>query len=133
MVSTQVAGRTSNPPCETSPALAEQCGYSAARSSDLMSTSFLLSNMTPQRHGLNAGRWENLESAVRDLARSRGTVWIFSGPIFRSDEHFVSPLEYDSTTAWSQRRSLGEPRIRRARPRPLSRNSVDIQRPDLPI
>lgn len=52
------------------------------RSKKAMSTSFLLSNMAPQRHGLNAGRWEGLESAVRDLARSRGTVWLFTGPIF---------------------------------------------------
>ena len=47
-----------------------------------MSTSFLLTNMAPQRHGLNAGRWAGLESAVRDLARSRGTVWLFTGSIF---------------------------------------------------
>jgi endonuclease G len=52
------------------------------RSVEAMKASFVLTNSVPQRHGVNGGKWAQLEGAVHDLASTHGTVWIFSGPVF---------------------------------------------------
>jgi endonuclease G, mitochondrial len=52
------------------------------RSTEAMSTTFLLSNMAPQTPGLNRNRWKQLENAVRRVVKSQGSVWLFSGSIF---------------------------------------------------
>jgi len=52
------------------------------RSIQAMSTTFLLSNMAPQRPGLNRNRWKQLENAGRRVAKSQGSVWLFTGSIF---------------------------------------------------
>jgi endonuclease G len=52
------------------------------RSVEAMKATFVMTNIVPQKHGVNAGEWEQLESAVRALASTRGTVWVFSGPLF---------------------------------------------------
>ena len=52
-----------------------------------MSESFLLSNMVPQvGPGNNRGIWKKLEEQVRKWAISRGSVYIFTGPIYAKDE-----------------------------------------------
>jgi endonuclease G len=56
------------------------------RSKKAMSTSFLLSNMVPQRPKLNRNRWRGLESAVRQLAKTRGTAWIVTGPVYAGNK-----------------------------------------------
>ncbi len=44
---------------------------------------FLLSNIAPQRHKLNAGLWANLEARVADNYTGRfGQVWVITGPVF---------------------------------------------------
>ena len=44
---------------------------------------FLLSNIVPQRHKLNAGLWANLEARVADNYSGRfGQVWVITGPVF---------------------------------------------------
>ena len=43
------------------------------------STTFLMTNMAPQTHALNAGPWEKLESYSRSLARRNTTVYIIAG------------------------------------------------------
>jgi len=50
-----------------------------------------LSNITPQMAALNQGPWENLESRVRGLARSRGEtgVFVMTGPLY---ERAMAPL-----------------------------------------
>ena len=54
---------------------------------------FLMSNIIPQRHGLNAGLWKSLEQKIAGNYPGRfGEVWVIAGPIF-SDHH-----------AWLQRR-----------------------------
>jgi endonuclease G len=45
---------------------------------------FLLSNVAPQRQALNAGRWRQLENAVRRIAAGSDAVYVFTGPIFDS-------------------------------------------------
>ncbi len=47
-----------------------------------MSTTFLLTNMAPQRPNLNRRIWEQLEGDVRELAHNHGSIWIITGPLF---------------------------------------------------
>lgn len=47
-----------------------------------MSESFLMSNITPQKPGLNRRKWAQLERIVRNWAIENSTLLISSGPIF---------------------------------------------------
>jgi endonuclease G, mitochondrial len=40
---------------------------------------FLMTNITPQQHGMNAGPWEGLESYSRDLAQQGNELYIYCG------------------------------------------------------
>jgi endonuclease G len=53
------------------------------RSLNAMSSTFLLSNMSPQHTSLNSGKWSQLEANVRDVARHFDTCWIYTGTVFR--------------------------------------------------
>ena len=50
-------------------------------SSIAMNESFLMSNMCPQNHELNTGKWNDLEIACRRWANRYGEVYIVCGPI----------------------------------------------------
>lgn len=52
------------------------------RSVEAMKATFVLSNAVPQRHGVNGGKWAQVEKSVHNLPPVHGTAWIFSGPIF---------------------------------------------------
>jgi hypothetical protein len=56
------------------------------RSVAAIKATFVLTNAVPQKHGVNGGKWAQLEKAVHDLAATEGTVWIFSGPVFVGSE-----------------------------------------------
>ncbi len=44
---------------------------------------FLMSNITPQKHGLNAGPWKALEQKIATNYPGRfGEVWVIAGPVF---------------------------------------------------
>lgn len=44
---------------------------------------FLMSNITPQRHALNAGLWRELEQKIATSYPARyGEVWVLVGPVF---------------------------------------------------
>ncbi len=43
------------------------------------STTFLMTNMAPQTHDMNAGPWEKLESYSRSMARRNVTLYIIAG------------------------------------------------------
>lgn len=44
---------------------------------------FLMSNIIPQRHGLNAGLWKQLEQKAATSYPARcGEVWVVAGPVF---------------------------------------------------
>ncbi|MBK2124833.1 DNA/RNA non-specific endonuclease [Fangia hongkongensis] len=45
--------------------------------------SFLLSNMSPQKAGLNRQGWSKLESFVRFWAKSKGELYVYTGVIFK--------------------------------------------------
>ena len=49
---------------------------------DVMSESFYMSNMSPQKPECNRGIWVDLESQVRDFARREKEVFIVTGPVF---------------------------------------------------
>lgn len=54
---------------------------------------FLMSNIIPQKHGLNAGLWKQLEQKIAGNYPGRfGDVWVIAGPVF-TGKH-----------AWLQRR-----------------------------
>ena len=48
---------------------------------------FLMSNMTPQAHGMNAGPWEQLESYSRDLTGQWNELFIVCGHGFSAPTH----------------------------------------------
>jgi endonuclease G len=56
------------------------------RSVEAMKSTFVLSNAVPQRHGVNGGKWAQLEAAVHALAAADGTVWVVSGPVFAGNK-----------------------------------------------
>ena len=61
------------------------------RSENVMSESFVLSNMAPQvGAGFNRGIWRSLESAVRGWVQQRGTLTVITGPIFDVDNSRVT-------------------------------------------
>jgi len=45
-------------------------------------TTFFLTNFLPQKHGLNAGPWEDLENELRDSVRTGREAYIIAGGIF---------------------------------------------------
>jgi endonuclease G, mitochondrial len=45
---------------------------------------FLMTNITPQAHGMNAGPWEQLESYCRELAKQGNELYIICGHGFSS-------------------------------------------------
>jgi endonuclease G len=55
-------------------------------SQEAMDESFLLSNMIPQSGPNNQQIWANLEAHVRDWAIARGTLYIYTGPIYYDDK-----------------------------------------------
>lgn len=52
-----------------------------------MIQSFLMTNVCPQTHALNAGLWNSLETQCRNWARKYGSVYVVSGPIFTRGSH----------------------------------------------
>lgn len=49
-----------------------------------MSESFLLTNMIPQYPSNNRGIWQELEKYTRRLSKTRGEIFVFTGPIFEN-------------------------------------------------
>lgn len=49
--------------------------------------SFLMTNICPQLHALNAGDWNDLEMKCRDWARHYGDVYIVCGPLLSKQRH----------------------------------------------
>lgn len=44
---------------------------------------FLMSNIIPQKHGLNAGMWKQLEQKIAGNYPGRfGKIWVIAGPVF---------------------------------------------------
>ncbi len=50
-----------------------------------MTETFLYSNAAPQDSGMNRGIWSALEGKIRRWAKSRGELYIYTGPIYEGD------------------------------------------------
>jgi endonuclease G len=63
--------------------LAPNYAISVCHGEEAQRETFLLSNIVPQRHALNAGLWKDMEQRImkRYVARY-GTVWVQVGPVF---------------------------------------------------
>jgi endonuclease G len=60
-------------------AIATRYGEAAQRET------FLMSNIVPQRHGLNAGLWKQMEMRAATSYPARfGEIWVLVGPIFKA-------------------------------------------------
>lgn len=55
-------------------------------STQAMLESFMMTNICPQSHDLNAGDWNELEELCRDWAHDYGDLYICCGPIFDSKQ-----------------------------------------------
>ena len=53
-------------------------------SQDAQDRTFLMSNMSPQTHSFNAGKWKQLEEKVRQLAKENDSIIVIAGPILDS-------------------------------------------------
>lgn len=49
-------------------------------SKEVMSESFFMSNMSPQKPDLNRGKWKDLEEQVREWAVQNGALYVVTGP-----------------------------------------------------
>lgn len=56
-------------------------------SEQAMNDCFVMANMCPQLHDLNAGAWETLESKERMWAKRDSAVMIIAGPIYTEDDN----------------------------------------------
>lgn len=52
-----------------------------------MQDCFLMTNMCPQNHGLNAGVWNSIEQQCRSWAKKYGKLYIVCGPLFLNKQH----------------------------------------------
>lgn len=60
------------------------------RNREVMSESFLLSNMAPQiGPSFNRGIWKTLESKVRKWAEERKNIYIITGPIYSDEDYEI--------------------------------------------
>lgn len=63
--------------------LAPNYGIATRYGRQAQEETFRMSNITPQRHGLNAGLWKTLEQKIATSYPGRfGEVWVFAGPVF---------------------------------------------------
>ncbi len=58
-------------------------------SEEAMNDCFVMANMCPQLHDLNAGAWETLESKERQWAKRDSAVMIIAGPIYSDGETYI--------------------------------------------
>lgn len=58
--------------------------------------SFLMTNVVPQLHGLNAGFWKDLELRIAQRYSERyGEVWVANGPVFlpNRESRYIGPAD----------------------------------------
>lgn len=53
--------------------------------SEAMSETFYMSNMSPQEPSFNRGIWKKLEAVVRNWASEKGNIYVVTGPVFRDN------------------------------------------------
>ncbi len=62
---------------------------------------FLMSNIAPQRHRLNAKWWQRLEEAAIDhFTRHFREVWVVTGPVWNAKPHYLKRARIDVPDAF---------------------------------
>jgi len=56
---------------------------------EAMSQSFYMTNMSPQRPGFNRGVWRRLETAVRNWAAEKDSIYVITGPLFSPSDSLI--------------------------------------------
>lgn len=56
-----------------------------------MSESFFLSNMSPQNASFNRGGWRKIESEIRELVKAEGLGYVVTGPILDRNLEYIGP------------------------------------------
>lgn len=54
-------------------------------STNAMKNAYFMTNMSPQVPDFNRGIWKDLESKVRDFAVAEGSIYVYTGPIFTTN------------------------------------------------
>lgn len=62
-------------------------------SKETSSLTFLMCNMCPQKHILNAGEWLKYEKEERSLAKKYGSIQIVCGPIYKSSNYIKNRIK----------------------------------------
>ena len=97
--------------------------------------SFLLSNMSPQKPGLNRAGWAQLETYVRRWATRYGAVWVYDGalyqhrPVITIGQNKVGVPDAFFKVIYAPHKALGSPVIAFIMPNaPVSRKQVSQYR-----
>ena len=61
---------------------------------------FVMANMCPQLHDLNAGAWETLENKERTWAKRDSAILIIAGPIHTEDDKYIEKSKVRIPTAF---------------------------------
>lgn len=64
-----------------------------AATAEMSAATFALTNIIPQSNKVNTGAWADFEKYCRDLIRSRGTLYLISGPAGRGGFGGKGPAE----------------------------------------
>jgi len=67
---------------------------------EAMQESFYMSNMSPQKSGMNGGIWNELEETVRDWAYHNDQIYVVTGPVLTND-HIIKTIGKTSKVAVS--------------------------------
>lgn len=62
-------------------------------SDSAMSSTFYLSNMSPQLPGFNRGIWKELEEKTRKQAKQDHEIYVVTGPVFKTTTSTIGPNE----------------------------------------
>ncbi len=72
---------------------AADCKYSRRAMNDC----FLLTNICPQTHSLNAGDWKELETKTRQWAQRYDSIYVVCGPVLQKGEKYCTIGEHHVT------------------------------------
>jgi len=64
-----------------------------AHDKNLMSESFLMSNISPQHPSFNRGIWKTLENRVREIAKIDDTVYVITGGVLNRNKEVIGDSE----------------------------------------
>lgn len=83
------------------------------KNKDLMSEAFFMTNMAPQRPGLNRGIWSSLENLTRKLVKKNGKAIIITLPIIKETDPklpkgITIPSSFAKIIFWPKNGKQGE-------------------------